>query len=79
MMMNEAGFIINQSMQECKRQTEELKKEKECLKLYKDAVNTQKSDNDKLMKEIEAAKKDFTKVLQEELLNQTESSNETEQ
>ena len=48
-MMNEAIFIINQSMQETKRQTEELKKEKDCLEQHKDAVNTKKSDNDKLM------------------------------
>ena len=42
----EARFIIDQSMQECKRQKEALKKEKDCHEQHKDTVNAKKSDND---------------------------------
>ena len=46
------------------------------LKQYKDAANTKKIDNDKLMKEIEVAKKAFIEALQKKLLSQTESNSE---
>ena len=41
-MMNEAGFIINQSLQECKRQTEDLKKENDRLEQHRDTINVKK-------------------------------------
>ena len=44
--------------------TKDFKKEKDCLEQHKDTINAKKRDNDQLMKEVEAARKDFAETLQ---------------
>ena len=78
-MMDEAGFIIDQSLQDCRKQTEDLKKEKDCLKQHRDAINAKKKDNDQLMKDVDVARKYCAETLKAELDSQTEASNEAEQ
>ena len=41
-MMNEAGFIIDQSLQDYRKQTDDLKREKDCLNQHKYAINTKR-------------------------------------
>ena len=78
-MMTEAGFIIDQLLQECKRKTQELKKERYYLEKQKEAINTKKSENDQIMEEVNITRKDFTEVLQAELDCPLEVTNEEEQ
>ena len=77
--MTEAGFIIDQSLQECKRKTQKLKKEREYLEKQTNVINTKKTENDQIVDEVNIARKDFTQALQAELDSQLEGSNEAEQ
>ena len=49
-MMDEAGFIIDQSLQDCRKQTEDLKREKDHLNQYKDTINVKNNKNHQLRK-----------------------------
>ena len=75
-MMCEAGYIIDQAMQEYKTQTTELNQVKTQLDKYTDVANTARSNRDKLIKEIEMAKKTLIETLQEELISQTDTNGE---
>ena len=51
-MMTEAGFIIDQSLEECKRKTQDLKKEKEYIERQEEVINAKKSKNYQLIEEV---------------------------
>ena len=70
--MDEAGFIIDQLLKDCRKQTDDLKKEKDCLNQHKYAFDIKKSKNDQLRKDADAAKREFAETLQEELKDQSD-------
>ena len=78
-MREEAGFIIDEVLKDCRKQTDDLKKEKDRLNQHKYNIDVKKRENDWLRKDANAAKREFAETLQEELNGQSESDDETEQ
>ena len=56
-MMEETGFIIDEILQDCKRQTDLLKIEKDCLNQYQYIIDVRTSENDRLRRDADDAKK----------------------
>ena len=71
-MIKEAGFIIDEVLKDCRKQTDDLKKEKDRLNQHQYNIDVRKSKNDKLRKDADAAKREFTETLQEELKDQSD-------
>ena len=42
-MIDKAGFIIDQLLMDCRKQTNDLKWEKECLNQHKDSINVKRT------------------------------------
>ena len=68
-MMEEAGFVIDEVLEDCKKQSEELRKEKDRLTQHQNTIGIRKRDNDKIREETKTAIKEFTVILQEEVEN----------
>ena len=73
-MMNEAGYVIDQAIEGSKRGIAELKEVRSQVDNYKSIVNTKKAIKDRLIKEMEVTKRALTEALQEELHNQAKST-----
>ena len=69
-MMTEAGFIIYESLEECKRRAQELKKEKDYIEKQEKVINAKMSENDQLVEEVQDTVKEFTEALSMELNSQ---------
>ena len=63
-MMEEAGFIIDEILKDCKRQTDLLKIKKDQYKYNLDVLT---SENEELRRDADEAKKELVEALQEEL------------
>ena len=48
-MMTETGFVVDQSLEECKRKAQDLKKEKEYIERQEKVINAKKSEKDQLV------------------------------
>ena len=66
-MMCKARYIIDQTIQKYKDQVTELNQVKDQLKKYTGVAEAKKVNRDKLIKELEIARKTFIETLQEEL------------
>ena len=64
-MMEEAGFFIDEMLEDCKKQHAELKVEKDQLTQHSNNINLRKKENNKLKQGTEAAIEEFTAILQE--------------
>ena len=56
-MMEEAGFIMDEVLKDCRKQTDDLKKEKDRLNQHQYNIDVRKSKNDKLRKDADEQKK----------------------
>ena len=77
-MMEEAGFIISEVLEDCKRQTDLLKLEKELLNQYQYNLEIRTSKSGKLRRDADTAKKELTKALQKELEDISNKKDEME-
>ena len=66
-MMEEAGFIINEVFKDCKRKTDFLKIKMELHNKYQDNINNKASKINELRSDADDAKRKLIKALQEEL------------
>ena len=65
-MMDEAGYIINEIIQDCVRQTEFLKIERDHLRQHQDHLEMKTKEHNKLNTAADEAKQELIEVLQEE-------------
>ena len=75
-MMNVAGYILDQTIHESKKEMAQLKKIKIRLDNYNSIASSKKEHKDRVAKTLEFAKKTLIDTLQEELSNPTESEGE---
>ena len=73
-MVNEAGYVIDQAIELSKGQIHDLRKIEDQVDKRTSIVDAKENNNDKLIKELDVAKKALTEVLQKELRNQAEST-----
>ena len=66
-MMEEAGFMIDEILDHCQRKTELLKRERDCLTQYQDDLEARTSNNNKLRRNADEANKDLVEAIEEEL------------
>ena len=71
-MMDETGYIISPAIEGTKRGLTKLKEYKRQVDKYKSFADTEKAIKDRLVKEMEVAKKTLKDLLKEELANQAE-------
>ena len=67
-MMYEAGYVIDQAIEGSKREMAKLRKVRSQVDKYTSIASAKKANKDKLIKELEVAKKALTETLQEELI-----------
>ena len=60
--LEEAGFVINEILEDCKKQAEELRKKKDKLTQDSKAISLRNKYNDKSKKETKTAIKEFTVI-----------------
>ena len=77
--MSKAGYIIDQTIQKYTHQVTELNKVQDQIENYTIVADAKKVNRDKLIKELEIAKKTLTETLQEELYSQAQCKGEEEQ
>ena len=64
-MMEEVGFIIDEVLEDCKRQHAELRLEKDRVAQHSSYINLRKKENNKLKEETKIATREFTTLLRE--------------
>ena len=73
-MMDEAGYIINELIQDCERQTDILKVERVCLKELQDHLEEKTDEHNELNAAADVAKQELIEALEEELRNEPPQS-----
>ena len=76
MMMNDAGYILDKTIHESKKEMAQLKKIKIRLDNYNSIASSKREHKDRVARTLEFAKKTLIPTLQEELCNPTESEGE---
>ena len=77
-MMEEAGFMIDEILEDCKRQTDLLKIERDHLTQYQDDLEAQTSNNYKLRRNADEANRDLVEASEEELKEYDGDDNQEE-
>ena len=60
--LEEAGFVINEILEDCKKQAEELRKKKDKLNQDSNAISLRNKYNDKSKKKTKTTIKEFTVI-----------------
>ena len=78
-MMEEAGFVIDELLDDCKKQHTALKVEKDQLTQLSNNITSRKRENNQLKQQLEAAIQEFIAILQETVEKLSEEEGKLEQ
>ena len=67
--MEEAGFMIDEILEDCQREIKLLKIERDCLTQHQIDLEARTSNNNKLRRNANEANKDLVEAIEEELKN----------